>query len=159
MERRVDIVNDLNVRIAILEAAHTEVMRVRAQNDNVIDGLLKRDVDLLLALNSMTGKFDRLIGQFSIGYKVLASCCGVIVIVIGAFWAWQHELDMKYMPKMDQAVRNLSENTQTLKKQNAVFSNISSNIVDQVKQQNDAVQDVAEDITAIKNKRVIKASK
>jgi hypothetical protein len=152
----------LNVRVAILESERDATIRARLHNDGVIEGLVKRDHETLLELRGISEKFDALLKQFAVGFKILSVCAVVAVTIVGAFWTYSHDMDMRYAQRTDKADQAINNNAKILQQQKAVISGLNKDVdaaQDKVEKQQDVVDSVAEDVQTIKKKRVFKASK
>lgn len=161
-ERRVDIINSLVVRVTVLEEKSLDHLTAINHHDTTIDKLIEQDHKLLISLNDIATKLevatvnigaksDKLIGQFSIGFKVLSACTGALILSLGAFYTYSKDLDAKYMPKFESLVRNTAM-------QKSTAEDINDNLED--------IKDIKQDVVIqgnklnkLSNKRVIRASK
>jgi len=107
MDRRVDILNSLVVRVTVLEEKNSDQVIAIKHHDNIIDKLIEQDHELLTSLNSIASKLelatisigvksDKVIDQFKVGFKVLSACTGAIIFSIGVFYSYSKYLDNKY---------------------------------------------------------------
>jgi hypothetical protein len=156
-ERRVDVLNNLVVRVTVLEEKSNDHIISIKNHETVIDKLLDQDHDLLISLNQIASKLeiatvsigaksDKLIGQFNTGFKVLSVCTGALIVAIGAFYTYSKDLDAKYMPKFESLVRNTAANR----------SNFN---VEEINDLKDDIKSQSNKIETIAKKRVIRASK
>ncbi|MGZ8164092.1 MAG: hypothetical protein ACXW04_01125 [Methylobacter sp.] len=160
--RRSAEINDLNVRVAILEAIHIELNKSRESHSAVIERLLLQDSAINLALNSINEKFDALIKQFALGFKIIVICSGLVTTIVGAGWIYTHDLNDKYMPKLEKIV----DNTATQK--TATVANTTSieqtrkdirGVTDKLNAVNEDVDDVTQDVSHIKKLKVVRGSR
>ncbi|MDD5084234.1 MAG: hypothetical protein PHT88_04905 [Candidatus Moranbacteria bacterium] len=154
-ERREDSATRLIVRIAVLEAKHEEALRIRVYQEAELSRLGAQDSKMADALNEINGKFDSLIAKFSIGYKVLAVGATVLVASIGGFTAYNAMLDAKYKPKIDYAIDQVNANRDHSDQAKAQVR-LQAELL---KQQQEAVEDVADKVERIKKLKVIRASR
>lgn len=161
-DRRTDVVNELNLRVAILEAAHNEVLRARERYDTVIESLTRDDNKMVLELQVISGKFDAFMKQFALGFRLLSVAAVVVVTVIGAFWTYSNMLDAKYAKRSEVVDKAIIGTANVLQQQKNVLNDLNKSVnaaQDTAQQQQDTVQSVVQDVTAIKKKRVFRASK
>lgn len=161
-DRRIDIVNELNLRVAILEAAHNEVVRARERYDTVIESLTKDDNKMVLQLQVISGKFDALLKQFALGFRLLSVAAVVVVTVIGAFWTYSNMLDAKYAKRSEVVDKAILGTANVLQQQKNVLTDLNESVdaaQDTAQQQQEAVQGVVEDVKRIKKLKAIQASK
>ncbi len=130
-DRRVDIVNGLNVRLSILEAAHKETVNARVAHSKAIEDL-NRSLNatasaLREGLTAFNAKFEGLMSLIKVGFYIICTGITVVIFLISVFVAYNKELDEKYQHTQNSLVKQM-ESTDT-------------------------------DIQDLKNKKVIKASK
>jgi hypothetical protein len=161
-DRRIDIVNELNMRVTILEAAHNEVVRARMHYDTVIESLTKDDNKMVLELQLISSKFDALLKQFALGFKLLSVAAVVVVTVIGAFWTYSNMLDAKYAKRSEVVDKAILGTANVLQQQKSVLNDLNKSVdaaQDTAQQQQDTVQSVVQDVQRIKKLKAIQASK
>lgn len=147
-DRRSDILNSLNIRVSVLEAEHLDLVRVRLKHELHIEKLTLQDTEMLAALNSISAKFDGLISQFTIGFRVIVACSVLVTTIIGAFWTYSHSLDMKYAPKIDLVSKQVDQ----------VEADVNAS-KDHIAQQKAVVRDLDDEVSIIQKKKVLRASK
>jgi hypothetical protein len=161
-DRRTDILNNLQIRLAVLEATHTELMNSRLTHAAVLDKLNTQDTALVLSLNSISIKFDDLIKQIGMGIKIVLTCTAVLTAILGAFYNYSKDLDERYAPKLESIVTNTVDQkakidaTSKAVKENAAVLNEQANQLDDV---SGAVSTVTGDIKAIKKLKSVRGSK
>ena len=137
-DRRIDILNAHEVRIAILEAAHNDTVVVREAHSKAIDELNKSLHETAMALreglSNFTAKFDSLISQIKIGFYIISIGCTVFVFIVGAFFAYNKELDEKYLHQ-------------------------SNEIQKQVSMKDSEIENINEELTKLNKLKVIRGSK
>jgi hypothetical protein len=130
-DRRVDVLNSLNVRVSVLESHHNDSIDARNAHSKAIDELnhnLHETTSALRdGLSSFNAKFETLMGQFKIGFLIITIGATVFVSLFTAFIVYNKDLDEKYM-----------------KHSEAISEQVNSSELD--------IQD-------LQNKKVIKASK
>lgn len=154
-DRRTDIINQLNIRLSVLESNHTEQVRARMHNDDAIADLLKSNLATVLALNTISSKFDTLISQFTLGFKILSAGAVIIASIMGAFWTYSNALDMKYQKKSEAAVSGMQSAKKQLKEQETSIDNLSSD----ADKRSERIDNIDEEVEIIKKKRAVKASR
>lgn len=161
-DRRTDITNELNIRLAILEHAHDETVKARMGVDIIIDRLLQQDNQMLLALNAVGGKLDTLISQFLLGFKIVSVCALIVVTAVGALYTYSRDLDQKYAPIVQKAEKAISGNSRSLQEQKAVIEEMGADInvnKGSLQEQQEKVKALNEDLAIVKNKKAVKASR
>ena len=168
-DRRVDILNNLVVRVTVLEEKSNDHISTIKSHDVIIDKLIHQDHELLTSLNQIAAKLelatvsigaksDKLIGQFNIGFKVLSACTGALILSIGGFYTYSKDLDAKYMPKFDKIVNNTAlqkDNLEDIKENTEGIKDIKNNVAVQGNKL-DRVSSLAQRTAA---KKSVKASK
>jgi hypothetical protein len=100
-DRRVDILNSINVRLSLLEDARREAQK---NADNHSDSIRELNqcfndlsTNLKLGLQNFNSKFDSMITQFKIAFIIVCTGCTVFVFLFGAFIAFNNDLDTKFL--------------------------------------------------------------
>jgi hypothetical protein len=161
-DRRTDIINNLTIRLAVLEATHNELMNTRLAHAAVLEKLSTQDTALVLSLTTISIKFDELIKQIAMGIKIIFLCTGVVATVIGAFYKYSKDLDERYSPKLESIVTNTVDQkakidaTSKASIENTAKINAQANKIDDV---SGKVTDVTDDVTAIKKLKAVKRSR
>ena len=101
-------INRLDVRVSILEATHTNLLKTQSSHEVIIEKLLTQDTDAAIALKLINQKFDALLNQFSIGFRIICVCSVIVCTTVGAVWAYTHDLDQRYAPKFETLLSNSS---------------------------------------------------
>lgn len=101
IDRRINLLNDHEVRLSILEAAHKETIDARHAHSKAIEELNRNLHDTATALREGIGAFakkvDVLVAQIKIGFYVISAGVTVVVFLFGAFISYNKELDKKYL--------------------------------------------------------------
>ena len=168
-DRRTDIINNLQIRLSVLEATHTELMSSRLTHAALLDKLSNQDTTLVISLNSIIIKFDDLIKQINMGFKVMVACASVLATIIGAFYVYSRDLDARYAPKLESIVTNtvqqkakidatskaVKENTAILNEQASQLENVTGTVEDVQGQ----VGSVSGEVKAIKKLKAVRGSR
>jgi len=105
-DRRTDVINELVVRITVLESKHDDLVQVKDDHSALLAKLVDQDNKAIIALNNINLKFDALIHQFSVGFKIVMICGAIVTTSISAFWIYNTQLDSKFDKKMDSIASN-----------------------------------------------------
>jgi hypothetical protein len=132
--RSTDPVNDLIIRVSILETKHDNHSQIQEDHAALLSKLVDQDNKAIIALNNINLKFDALIHQFSVGFKIVMICGAIVTTSVSAFWIYNANLDSKFDKKMDSIASNTA---------------IQREIIDKT----------AEDMNHIKQLKTVKASK
>jgi hypothetical protein len=132
--RSTDPVNDLIIRVSILETKHDNHSQIQEDHAALLSKLVDQDNKAIIALNNINLKFDALIHQFSVGFKIVMICGAIVTTSVSAFWIYNANLDSKFDKKMD----SIASNTAI---------------------QREIINKTAEDMNNIKQLKTIKASK
>lgn len=143
--RRIGDISGMEVRIRMLEAKSLELTENHKHHDGMIERLLEQDKDAVIALNSINLKFDALLSKFSFGFGLVCTGSTVIVVLIGGFWTYTHDLDARYAPKFNQIMSN------TESKQKHVEIDIEAEL--------DKIKDIQKKLDRLQRLKVIKSSK
>ncbi len=112
-DRRVDVLNQHEVRLSILEASHKENVDARHAHSRAIEELNKNLHETATALrdgiSAFAGKVDTLIAQIKIGFYVVSLGTTVVVFLFGAFMSYNKELDEKYLNHSQQISQDIIE--------------------------------------------------
>jgi hypothetical protein len=127
-------VNDLIIRVSILETKHDNHSQIQEDHAALLSKLVDQDNKAIIALNNINLKFDALIHQFSVGFKIVMICGAIVTTSVSAFWIYNANLDSKFDKKMD----SIASNTAI---------------------QREIINKTAEDMNNIKQLKTIKASK
>jgi hypothetical protein len=145
-ERRIDIINRHEVRIAILEAAHKDTVDSREAHSRAIDELNKNLHDTASALReglaAFTLKFDSLISQIKTGFFIITTGCAAVIFLAGVFFTYSKELDEKYLHNSKVMQENMQEQLQQ-----------------QVAEKESDIDDINNELTKLKKLKVIRGSK
>lgn len=99
-DRRTDIVNEHETRIAILEAAQKDHVSARQEHSRAIDELNNAIHETAGAVREGLGifniKFDSLLSHIRLGFFLISTFSIVAVFLIGAFFTYGKQLDEKY---------------------------------------------------------------
>lgn len=100
-DRRVDVLNSINLRLSLLEDARREAQK---NADNHSDSIRELNqcfndlsTNLKLGLQNFNSKFDSMITQFKIAFIIVCTGCTVFVVLFGAFVAFNNDLDTKFL--------------------------------------------------------------
>jgi uncharacterized coiled-coil protein SlyX len=168
-ERRTDILNNVLIRLAVIEATNNSLHTTGITHAALIDKLSTQDTALVLSLNTISVKFDDLIKQISMGIKIVMTCTSVLAAIIGAFYVYSRDLDARYSPKLESIVSNtvnqkakidatskaVRENTATLQEQASQLEHVTGKVDDV----SGTVGTVKNDVTAIKKLKAVRGSR
>jgi len=100
-DRRVDVLNSINIRLSLLEAARMEAQKNADDHADSIRELNKCfnevSTNLQLGIQAFNTKFDSMISQFKIAFIVVCTGCTTFVVLFGAFVAFNNDLDTKFL--------------------------------------------------------------
>lgn len=99
--RHADVIQDLIVRVTILETSNSDLVQSRKDHNVLIDKLIDQDNKAIIALNNINSKFDALIKQFALGFRIVMVCGGFVTTSVTGFWIYNKSLDDRYTSKMD----------------------------------------------------------
>jgi len=122
--RSTDPVNDLIIRVAILENNHIELVQVKNEHGALLEKLVDQDNKAILALNNINLKFDALLHQFSVGFKIVMICGGFVTTSISGFWIYNSGLNEKYVSKMDSIASNTAINREIINQTSSDINHI-----------------------------------
>ena len=114
--RSTDPVNDLIIRVSILESKHDSQSQIQEDHAALLSKLVEQDNKAIIALNNINLKFDALLHQFSVGFKIVMICGGFVTTSISAFWIYNSNLNEKYVSKMDSIASNTAINREIITK-------------------------------------------
>jgi uncharacterized coiled-coil protein SlyX len=161
-DRRTDIINNLAIRLAVLEATHTALMSTGTNHAALIDKLSNQDQALVLSLNSISIKFDALIKQISIGIKIILACSSILAAIIGAFYGYSRDLDNRYAPKIDSVISNTANQRHkidaTTKTVNENAAKLDENS-EKLNEQKEKIEGVEDAVTRIKKLKAVRGSR
>ena len=123
-DRRSDVINELIVRITVLESKHDNLEQVKDDHSDLLAKLVDQDNKAIIALNNINLKFDALIHQFSVGFKILMICGGIVTTLVSAFWIYSRYLDDRYISKMDSIASNTAIQRELINKTTEDVNNI-----------------------------------
>lgn len=126
-DRRTDVINELVVRITVLETKHDDLVQVKDNHSALLDKLVDQDNKAIIALNNINNKFDALIHQFSTGFKILMICGGFVTTSVSAFWVYNTHLDSRFSSKMDSIAENTAIQRELISKTSSDVNNIKAN--------------------------------
>jgi hypothetical protein len=104
--RSTDPVNDLIIRVSILENNHIGLVQIKDEHSALLDKLVDQDNKAIIALNNINLKFDALIHQFSVGFKIVMICGAIVTTSVTAFWVYNADLNARFSTKMDSIASN-----------------------------------------------------
>ena len=126
-DRRVDVLNQHEVRLSILEASHKESVDARNAHSRAIEELNRNLHETATALregiSAFASKVDTLIAQIKIGFYVVSLGTTVVVFLFGAFMAYNKELDEKYInhsKKMSEQIESTELDVQNLQNKKVI---------------------------------------
>jgi len=100
-DRRVDVLNSINIRLSLLEAARMEAQKNADEHASSIRELNKCFNDLShnlqIGIQTFNNKFDSMISQFKIAFIIVCTGCTTFVVLFGAFVAYNNDLDTKFI--------------------------------------------------------------
>ena len=161
-DRRTDIINNLAIRLAVLEATHTALMNTGTNHAALIDKLSNQDQALVLSLNSISIKFDALIKQIGMGIKIIMICSSILAAIIGAFYGYSKDLDSRYEPKLESIVSNTANQKHKLEATSKAVTENQEKLTEQSEKIEDVkgkVDEVSGDVTKIKKLKTIRWSR
>ena len=127
-DRRIGILNDHEVRISVLETAHNNTVAVREAHSKAIDELNKSlhetAISLREGLANFAAKFDSLISQIKVGFYIISIGCTVFVFVAGAFFAYNKELDERYLNRSEAMQEQVDEKESDIENLNTELKKI-----------------------------------
>jgi hypothetical protein len=161
-DRRTDILNNVLIRLAVIEANNNNLHNTGITHAALIEKLSTQDHLLVVSLNTISVKFDDLIKQFSMGIKIVLACTAVLSTIVGGFYVYSRDLDARYAPKLESIVSNtanqktkidatsktVKENTETLNKQSDKIDNVEGQ-----------VGEVTDDVSKIKKLKAVRRSR
>ncbi len=167
--RRIGDFNAMEIRLRILEEKNLNLKISHEDHGILIERLLDQDAKAVIALNSISSKFDALIAQFSLGFKILCVCGGIVTTMIAGFWVYSHDLDQRYSPKVEQLVNNSEIQKQASVSNSAKLNEVKANTTETkanteeqaetIQEQIDKLEKLKQEMSAVKSLKVIQASK
>ena len=100
-------INKLDMRITILEQIQKTTEKNMNSHDELIDKLSSQSIEMTLALNDISSKFDKLIAQFGLGFKIISAGFIVITTLVGAFWTYQQSIDSHAFQQHNQIIERV----------------------------------------------------
>ena len=91
----IDKLNNLDVRVSVLETVQKETSKYIESHEIIIDKLSNQNTDMTLALHEISSKFDSLIAQISSGSKIIAAVFVLVSTLVSAAWIYQQSMDTK----------------------------------------------------------------
>jgi methyl-accepting chemotaxis protein len=161
-DRRTDILNNVLIRLAVLESTNSSLHNTGLTHAALIEKLSNQDTQLVLSLNTISVKFDELIKQFSMGVKIVLACTSLLAAIIGGFYVYSRDLDARYAPKLESIVTNTVQQKSKLDatskavKENTAILNEQANKIEDVSGQ---VGEVSGDVVKIKKLKVVRGSR
>lgn len=125
-DRRTDVVNELIVRVTIIESKHEDLVQVKDDHAALLSKLVDQDNKAIIAINNINLKFDALIHQFSVGFKILMVCGGFVTTAVSAFWVYNSHLNDTYESKMDSIATNTAIQRELISKTTEEVNNIKA---------------------------------
>ena len=122
--RSTDPVNDLIIRVSILETKHDNHSQIQEDHAALLSKLVDQDNKAIIALNNINLKFDALIHQFSVGFKIVMICGAIVTTSVSAFWIYNANLDSKFDKKMDSIASNTAIQREIINKTSEDVNNI-----------------------------------
>jgi len=104
--RSTDPVNDLIIRVSILETKHDTQNQIQEDHAALLSKLVDQDNKAIIALNNINLKFDALIHQFSVGFKIVMVCGAIVTTSVTAFWIYNADLNSRFSSKIDSIASN-----------------------------------------------------
>jgi methyl-accepting chemotaxis protein len=141
-DRRTDILNNLLIRLAVLEATNNALHNTGITHAALLDKLSMQDNTLVLSLNTISVKFDELIKQIAMGIKIILACTSVLTAIVGGFYVYSRDLDARYAPKLESIVTNTVQQKSKLE---ATSKAVKEN-TQQLSEQSDHIEDVREKV-------------
>ena len=122
--RSTDPVNDLIIRVSILETKHDNHSQIQEDHAALLSKLVDQDNKAIITLNNINLKFDALIHQFSVGFKIVMICGAIVTTSVSAFWIYNANLDSKFDKKMDSIASNTAIQREIINKTSEDVNNI-----------------------------------
>lgn len=114
-DRRMDIVNEHDRRIAILEAFHADsIIKSNSQSlaiESLIRNMHATEIELKEGITTFNLKFDALISQVRVAFYIVSAGCTIFLFLFSTFINYNQELDTKYL-------KNINNSTELQKKLN-----------------------------------------
>lgn len=100
MMRDTDItqLNALEVRVSVMETIQKDTSKTVDHHFILIDRLSTQNTDMTLALKEISSKFDKLIGQISVGFKVSSAAFLLVTTLVGGFWVYNQYVESHFTP-------------------------------------------------------------
>lgn len=154
-ERRTDLLNGLNVRVAVLEAAHKEIVEAKQSQSKAIeeldDALHDTASALREGLSQFSLKFDALIIQIKLGFYIISVGCSLVIFLGGLFIAYDKTLDEKYL----QHANTFKQQTELVGKKAEALTQKANALEGQTEE----IEDINKEIARLKKLKAIRASK
>jgi hypothetical protein len=115
-QRQIDVVNELVIRVTVLENKHNDLVQVKDDHAALLSKLVDQDNKAIIALNNINTKFDALIRQFSVGFKIVMICGTIVSTSVAAFWIYNENLDARYSSKLDKIASDVDKAFEKLNK-------------------------------------------
>jgi methyl-accepting chemotaxis protein len=161
-DRRTDIINNLQIRLSVLEATHNSLLNTGLTHAALIDKLSNQDTTLVISLNSISIKFDDLIKQISVGIKIVLICTSVLSAIIAAFYSYSKDLDSRYAPKLESIVSNTVQQKSKIDATSKTVTENAAKLHEQASKIEDVsgqVDEVTGDVKAIKKLKAVRGSR
>ena len=107
LDKDKDKLHELDMRLTILEIYAKDTMKITDHHDGLIDKLSEQSTEMTLALNDISSKFDKLIAQFGLGFKIISAGFIVITTLVGAFWTYQQSIDSHAFQQHNQIIERV----------------------------------------------------
>jgi len=91
----IDKLNSLDTRVTVIEVILKDTSKNIEHHEVLIDRLATQGTELTLALTEISGKFDALISQISVGSKIIAAVFVLVSTLVSAAWIYQQDIDTK----------------------------------------------------------------
>lgn len=167
--RRIGDINALEIRLRLLEDKNLHLSHGQDHHELEIDKLRTSDSDMVISIKMVAKSLDSFKDLFKVGFQIIAGFFSTVVLLIGAFWVYSHDLDQRYSPKVKQLVDNSEiqkqanlSNSAKLNEVKSVSIEAKKDVAEQsetIQQQIDKLEKLKQEIVEMKNLKVIQASK